>query len=117
MSISYPLDSKTLLKNIYETLLTDVLRYANVRGQLSIKNLAMTLSEYLKSQDRGALIALARAVGAHPPDVSNWKTGERPVPAHRCLAIESATHGAVSRRDLRPDDWQSFWPETDKAAA
>lgn len=71
----------------------------------------MNLSEYLKSQDRGAVIALAKAIGAHPPDVSNWSTGERPVPVHRALAIEQATKGVVTRRDLRPDDWHLIWPE------
>lgn len=34
-----------------------------------------------------------------------------PVPPIRCLAIESATGGIVSRSDLRPDDWQKIWPE------
>jgi len=33
------------------------------------------------------------------------------VPIARCLAIERATSGAVTRRDLRPDDWQDIWPE------
>jgi DNA-binding transcriptional regulator YdaS (Cro superfamily) len=27
------------------------------------------------------------------------------------VAIESTTKGAVTRRDLRPDDWQEIWPE------
>ncbi len=28
-----------------------------------------------------------------------------------CVAIEKATGGAVSRKDLRPDDWHLIWPE------
>lgn len=42
--------------------------------------------------------------------ISNWKA--RGVPIERCLAIERATKGAVTRRDLR-DDWQAIWPELD----
>jgi DNA-binding transcriptional regulator YdaS (Cro superfamily) len=28
-----------------------------------------------------------------------------------CVAIEAATDGQVTRRDLRPDDWHDIWPE------
>ncbi len=27
------------------------------------------------------------------------------------MPIERATNGAVTRRDLRPDDWHEIWPE------
>jgi len=33
------------------------------------------------------------------------------VPVERCVAIERATKGAVTRRDLRPNDWLQIWPE------
>lgn len=46
-----------------------------------------------------------------PQAISNWK--RRGVPIDRCLAIEYATKGAVTRRDLR-DDWRSIWPELAK---
>ncbi|MFZ1181653.1 MAG: YdaS family helix-turn-helix protein [Herbaspirillum sp.] len=71
----------------------------------------MKLSEYLSTQPRGALISIARAIGAHPPDVSDWVSNKRPVPLHRAVAIEQETGGAVTRRDLRPDDWMLIWPE------
>ena len=29
----------------------------------------------------------------------------------RCVLIEQITGGALSRRDLRPDDWHRIWPE------
>jgi len=29
----------------------------------------------------------------------------------RCVEIEKATAGQVTRRDLRPDDWDRIWPE------
>jgi DNA-binding transcriptional regulator YdaS (Cro superfamily) len=40
-----------------------------------------------------------------------WRNGERPVPAIRCHAIEKATKGKVSRKELRPLDWHLIWPD------
>ncbi|MGN5354350.1 transcriptional regulator [Ralstonia sp. L16] len=71
----------------------------------------MTLTEYLRSQPRGASLALAKAIGANPPDVSSWASGKRVAPVIHCVAIERVTDGAVTRRELRPDDWQLIWPE------
>lgn len=61
--------------------------------------------------ERGRSLAIARAVGVTPPVVSDWATGKKGIPIERCVAIEVATGGEVTRRDLRPDDWQSMWPE------
>lgn len=43
--------------------------------------------------------------------ISNWRARCTVPSASYCVAIERATGGAVTRRDLRPDDWQSIWPE------
>lgn len=43
--------------------------------------------------------------------VNQLVNGSRPVPVEHCLAIERATNGLVTRRDLRPDDWQKIWPD------
>jgi len=43
--------------------------------------------------------------------VSQWASATKPVPFERCTAIEVATDGAVTRRDLRPLDWHEHWPE------
>jgi DNA-binding transcriptional regulator YdaS (Cro superfamily) len=51
----------------------------------------------------GSKAALARAVGVKPPTVHQWINRERPVPAGKCRAIESATSGAVTAEELRPD--------------
>lgn len=53
----------------------------------------------------GGVTALAEQLGVRQSAVSNWrKRGDRPrVPAERCIAIEQATDGAVTRYDLRPD--------------
>lgn len=54
---------------------------------------------------------LARLLGVAPAVVYQWVSGLRPVPVRYCVAIERATDGAVTRQDLRPDDWREIWPE------
>lgn len=75
----------------------------------------MKLSEYLTIH--GSQTELARAIHAQPQLVWQWTTGVRPVPVERCVAIERATNGAVTRQDLRPDDWRDIWPELAQAPA
>lgn len=36
--------------------------------------------------------------------------------AEICVAIEQASSGAVTRKDLHPDDWAAIWPELIDAA-
>lgn len=75
----------------------------------------MELKKYLLKK-RGNTSLLAKSIGAHAPDVCRWAKDKsdkdfRPVPLEKCFAIEKATNGDVSRKDLRPDDWQEIWPE------
>lgn len=77
----------------------------------------MTLNEYMAAQPHGAVSKMANAVGAHVPDVSRWISGKRPVPIAKCLLIEQYTSGAVTRRDLRPDDAHLIWPDLADAQA
>lgn len=65
----------------------------------------MNLPDYLSSEP-GSQARLAKELGIPAPLLSQWKTGERRVPAERCPLIERATNGAVRCEDLRPDvDW------------
>ena len=59
----------------------------------------------------------AKQIGVPAPLLSQWRTGSRPVPIERCVTIETATKGAVTRKDLRPDDWHQIWPELAKGKA
>ena len=70
----------------------------------------MNLTTWTNAERRRSL-ALAHAIGVTAPVVSDWSTGKKAVPIGRCVAIERATQGAVTRRDLRPHDWQEIWPE------
>jgi DNA-binding transcriptional regulator YdaS (Cro superfamily) len=58
-----------------------------------------------------SVAAFARRLGVPPALVSQWRTGVRRVPLERCVSIEQATEKAVTRKDLRPDDWHLIWPE------
>ncbi|RKP56385.1 hypothetical protein D7S86_08285 [Pararobbsia silviterrae] len=59
----------------------------------------------------GGKAALARLTGVKPQTVQQWANGERPVAPVRCVLIEQATKGEITRRDLRPSDWAAHWPE------
>ena len=73
-----------------------------------------TRMEHLQSwlrAERGRQVALAEALGIRPPVVAGWLSGRRPIPVSHMAAIERFTDGAVTRRDLRPDDAHLIWPE------
>jgi DNA-binding transcriptional regulator YdaS (Cro superfamily) len=71
----------------------------------------MKLDTYLVQPDSESAASLARRLGVPAVLISQWRTSTRPVPVIHCVAIERATNGAVTRQDLRPDDWQDIWPE------
>lgn len=74
----------------------------------------MNLSEYLSSPGALTVSELRQRSGvSSDAQIRQWQHGyanRRPGPAH-CVAIERATNGAVTRRDLRPTDWHLIWPE------
>jgi DNA-binding transcriptional regulator YdaS (Cro superfamily) len=59
----------------------------------------------------GGITKLAMVLGVTPQAVAFWRDGKRRLPVEACPAIERATGGAVTRKELRPDDWQTIWPE------
>jgi len=62
----------------------------------------MNLSDYIQAE-RGRSAALAAALKVPPESVSNWKSGARPIPLDRCVAIEKETQGEVTVEEMRPD--------------
>jgi DNA-binding transcriptional regulator YdaS (Cro superfamily) len=70
----------------------------------------MKLSEYIR-EERGNGAALAAALDISPSYLSQLATPGASVSPVRCVAIEAATEGKVTRKDLRPDDWEAIWPE------
>jgi len=59
----------------------------------------------------GGTSTLARILGRSSSEVSQWISGNRPIPITYAAAIERATNGLVTRQDLRPQDWHLIWPE------
>ena len=84
-------------------------------AKLKIESTAMKLSEYCLN-NYGSQKKNADACGIAYTYMSHMVTGRRPVPVEYCAVIEAATNGEVSRRDLRPDDWQTIWPELAESA-
>lgn len=69
------------------------------------------------NERHGRATQLALALKIKPPSVSAWVTGKKRVPIQQCMPIERATEGAVTRRDLRPDDFHIHWPDLAQAQA
>jgi DNA-binding transcriptional regulator YdaS (Cro superfamily) len=57
----------------------------------------------------GGYAALSRCLDERINTVVNWSV--RGVPIAKCAAVEMACGAAVTRRDLRPNDWHVIWPE------
>ncbi|WP_025917691.1 YdaS family helix-turn-helix protein [Herminiimonas sp. CN] len=70
----------------------------------------MDLSNYI-SETNTKKSDLARALNVSPALMHQWIERIRPVAVQHCAAIEALTGGMVTRKDLRPNDWQKIWPE------
>lgn len=77
----------------------------------------MNLKTYISTARRGTASALAEALGVSRSYLSQMTSGAAALSPERCVAIERATSGAVSRQDLRPNDWHQIWPELSEAVA
>lgn len=71
---------------------------------------SMDLKTYIQ-KNRGAGKAIAKALKVAPAFISHMANGHRSVSSINAVAIEKATKGVVSRKDLRPTDWALHWPE------
>jgi DNA-binding transcriptional regulator YdaS (Cro superfamily) len=56
------------------------------------------------------LSVASQRIGASPQAISNW-IARGQVPIRLCGTVEAALEGRVSKRDLRPADWQIIWPD------
>lgn len=74
---------------------------------------AMNLQDYFSTPGSLTMTELRTAIGVkHDAQIRQWRygyAGRIPSP-NNAVAIEKATGGAVTRRDLRPD-WREIWPE------
>jgi DNA-binding transcriptional regulator YdaS (Cro superfamily) len=70
----------------------------------------MELSQWLKSE-RGRQARLARHLKVSAPVITEWLSGDRPVPVRHGMRIEQFTGGQVSRLELYGEECLHIWPE------
>lgn len=59
----------------------------------------------------GGPVKLAAELGVSVQSVYFWRSGKRGLPFEHGASIERLTDGAVTRKDLWPQDWHRIWPE------
>jgi DNA-binding transcriptional regulator YdaS (Cro superfamily) len=53
--------------------------------------------------------SLARRFGLSRQTIYGWRTAGIPIPY--CAGVEEECGAEFTRKDFRPDDWHSIWPE------
>ena len=71
----------------------------------------MELSKYIRPMPQEARQRLAHQCATSVGQLTNVAFSGRLCGVLLAVALEKATGGQVSRRDLRPDDWHLIWPE------
>ena len=64
----------------------------------------------MNSLERGGAAELAASLEVSPSYLSQLAAVEQISPV-MSVKIEKATSGAVTRQEMRPDDWHLIWPE------
>lgn len=75
---------------------------------------SMNLKEYFSSPDAPSIKSVALDIGLpNSTQLRHWIHGYqgRKPGAGYCRKLEEATNKLVTRKDLRPNDWQDIWPE------
>lgn len=57
---------------------------------------------------KGFQAALAKRFGKSRASINEWRNG---IPVPFCAGVEEECGGEFTRRDFRPDDWHTIWPE------
>lgn len=83
----------------------NVIEWCN--GCMELKTFIGSLSQ----EERDKFAALCETTAGH---LRNVGYGIRPCSPFLAALIESASKGAVTRKELRPDDWHRIWPELAK---
>lgn len=75
---------------------------------------SMDLKTYLSPLDAEARERFASRCNTTRGHLQNVMYGVRSCAPELAVLIEVNTDGAVTRRDLRPDDWLAIWPELER---
>jgi DNA-binding transcriptional regulator YdaS (Cro superfamily) len=70
-----------------------------------------TLLKYLNALPKAAQIAFGVACGTTLGYMRKAASAGQLLKPEVCVLIETKSKGAVTRVDLRPDDWAGIWPE------
>ncbi len=73
------------------------------------------LKSFLAGLRRDERETFATRCGTTAAFLRNVVYGQRKPGEKLCVAIERESDGAVTRRDLRQDDWRDIWPELAEA--
>lgn len=78
----------------------------NLDQYLSLPS-AMSVSELRKCMQQLGYVVKSDA------QIRQWRHryANRVPNPENCVGLERATEGAITRRELRPDDWFLIWPE------
>lgn len=76
----------------------------------------MELKTYLNTLAIPERHKFAESVNTTLGQLQNVAYGYRTCSPELAVSIEQATGGAVTRQELRPNDWMRIWPELVKAA-
>ena len=71
----------------------------------------MNLKDYVSKSNRGHAKELAKSLGVSKSFLSQMVSGVAAISPERCVQIESLTNGIVTRKDLKPNNWEEIWPE------
>lgn len=71
----------------------------------------MDLKTYLGSLKPDERDPFAVSCGTTPGHMRNVMYRQKSCAPDLAVCIERESKGAVTRRDLRPDDWHRIWPE------
>lgn len=71
----------------------------------------MQLKEYLSKLERGEKSRLAEEMGISLSYLLQLASTAAPISPTRAVEIEKLTNGAVTRKDMFPNDWEKIWPE------
>lgn len=71
----------------------------------------MKLIDYLRPFDRAERSAFAERCGTSLGHLTNIAYGYKPCSPELAVSIELESGRAVTRPEMRPEDWARIWPE------
>lgn len=74
----------------------------------------MKFKTYFFSLSKSERKLFAEQVGTSVGHLNNFSYGYTTLSPVTCAAIEKKTDGAITRKDLRPEDFWKIWPDLER---